>query len=884
MSITGAFRPLVVAALMAFAAVTPAFAQAEDPDDPPGRVGRLSHIEGTVSFRNAEEDQWVPATLNFPVTTGDSFWTEPGARAEIQIGSTDLRLDPATAIDVARLDDATTQIQLDQGSINLRVRELPPGGVRIVTPRATVELLQPGRYHVDAVPSQGSSLNDNMRVAVLEGLARIEGAEVGAPLTVSAGHSATLRDTAPPLLAQAIARPLDDWALRRERLLNPQETVRYVSPEMTGYQDLDRYGQWGSDPNYGAVWYPRATVVDWAPYRYGHWAYVRPWGWTWIDEQPWGFAPFHYGRWVRVRDRWGWCPGERVRRPVYAPALVAFVGGSNFVVLSSGRRAPAVGWVPLGPREAFRPHYRHSPAYVRNVNITTVNVTNVTVVNRDRDRDRDGDSVRSFRNRDSMTVVSNAAFTGAAPVAKTRVALRDSDVGDARRTESLDHLQPSRAAKAGILVPAAATAGNRDVPATEPRQRSRRSDRDDDRIAPPTARTTNSAPPTARTNSASPAARDANSAPPTANATSSAPAARGDASVANNPDVLPKAPGPTRDPRSARSNGREGSQQPVTGQPVTNQPGARQPASQSREPAATPFERPDRAAPALRPAEAPLRTPAPPGRASGMEANRPADPPGRVSNPAPRDQGDGRSRNQANQPRPDERRAVEPSTTPRALTPSQQPGTAPNTVAPSRPAPIQASPAPMNQPNAARPDSERARRDTNSRDAGPGARAVEPTREPQRIAPSRPVESGAIAPRSLPPGREPATQGSQRPPGRPAEIAPQQRVAPPVSQPRREERDTRREPARESPVMRAPAPAPQQPSRPAPQQNLERRPQPQSQRIEPRPEPRREARPQPSAPREMAPRRNEPAPRAQPQEAQRPNNGRKPDEQRRNGG
>lgn len=847
MSMTGVFRSLILAGLMAFAALAPAFAQVEDPNDPPGRVGRLSHIEGTVSFRNAEEDQWVPATLNFPVTTGDSFWTEPNARAEIQIGSTDLRLDQQTAIDIARLDDATSQIQVDQGSVNLRVRDLPPGGVHIVTPRTTVEILQPGRYHVDVVPSQDPAFNDHVRVAVLEGLARISGEAVGAPLTVSAGHSATLRDNAPPLLADAIPRPLDNWALERERLLNPQQTVRYVSPEMTGYQDLDRYGQWGSDPSYGAVWYPSVTVVDWAPYRYGHWAYVRPWGWTWIDEQPWGFAPFHYGRWVRVHDRWGWCPGERVRRPVYAPALVVFVGGSNFAVLSSGRRAPAVGWVPLGPREAFRPYYRHSPTYVRNVNITNVNVTNVTVV--ERGRDRDGDSVRSFHNRDAMTAVSSAAFTGAAPVAKTRVSLRETDVNDARRTESLDNLQPSRAAKAGIVVPAAAS--NQASPASEPRQRSRRGDRDDN-IAPPTGRT---------------------------------PAARSDApAVANNPDVLPKAPGPSRDPRAARNNNREGTQS------ATGQPTARLPLSPpGREPAASPSARPDRAAPAIRPPEAPtLRAPGPPGRASGVEANRPVDPPGRVSAPALRNPSDGRGRDTANPPRPEERRTVQP-TAPRALTPSQQPGTAPNTVAPTRPAPLQATPAPMNQPNSARPDGERGRRDTNSRDSGgTGARPVEATREPQRVAPSRP-ESGVVAPRNTPPGREPSPQAVQRPPGRPAEVAPQQRVAPPVNQLRREERDTRRESPRESPALRPPPAQPQQPARPVQPQTIERRPQPQpqpqSQRIEPRPEQRQQARPQPSASREMAPRRNEAAPRPQPpQEAQRPNGGRKPDDVRRNGG
>jgi hypothetical protein len=25
---------------------------------------------------------------------------------------------------------------------------------------------------------------------------------------------------------------------------------------------------------------------------------MSPWGWTWVDNAPWGFAPFHYGRWV----------------------------------------------------------------------------------------------------------------------------------------------------------------------------------------------------------------------------------------------------------------------------------------------------------------------------------------------------------------------------------------------------------------------------------------------------------------------------------------------------------------------------------------------------------------------------------------------------------
>ena len=71
----------------------------------------------------------------------------------------------------------------------------------------------------------------------------------------------------------------------------------------------------------------------WAPYQSGHWAYVAPWGYTWVDDSPWGFAPFHYGRWVWLHGGWGWIPpprgGPTYVPTVYAPALVAWVGGAS---------------------------------------------------------------------------------------------------------------------------------------------------------------------------------------------------------------------------------------------------------------------------------------------------------------------------------------------------------------------------------------------------------------------------------------------------------------------------------------------------------------------------------------------------------------------------
>jgi hypothetical protein len=78
---------------------------------------------------------------------------------------------------------------------------------------------------------------------------------------------------------------------------------------------------------------------------------------------PWGFAPFHYGRWALVHGRWVWVPGARVHRPVYAPALVVFVGSDI-----------KIGWFPLGPREPYLPAYPASRTYIKNVNVTHVEI------------------------------------------------------------------------------------------------------------------------------------------------------------------------------------------------------------------------------------------------------------------------------------------------------------------------------------------------------------------------------------------------------------------------------------------------------------------------------------------------------------------------------
>jgi hypothetical protein len=425
--------------------------------DPPGRVGRLSYMDGTVSFHAGDQDQWSAAVLNYPVTSGTAFWTEPESRAEIQIGGAEVRLDQSTELEIVRLDDEATQLHVGQGVVNVHLRAAPPGGIHVVTPHSEADLLVAGSYRIDAGVARGDALPEQVQIVVLEGEARIE--EPRASLDIQPGESAVIGgDPVSFTLVEASTTPFDDWSLMRERREIVSQSAQYVSPEVTGYEDLDRSGQWRTSPSHGAVWYPTAVPEGWAPYRYGHWAFVQPWGWTWVDDASWGFAPFHYGRWVNDGGGWGWQPGERIAQPVYAPALVAFIGGAGFGVALSAGSEPAVGWVPLAPSEVFRPYYPTSANYVKNVNINNVTrteINNITTVN---NTTVNNTTVNNFANQQAATVVPSAAFTRAAPVQQATFALPKEQLAQVPVTAKVDHLRPTLAARAGIAAPTATQA------------------------------------------------------------------------------------------------------------------------------------------------------------------------------------------------------------------------------------------------------------------------------------------------------------------------------------------------------------------------------------------------------------------------------------------
>jgi len=361
------WRVLAITLLCIVAGMARAQTGTDDSADPPSRVARLSYIAGDLGFLPSGAKDWSDANINRPLTSGDKLSTAAGARAELEFGGGTLRIDGRTDFGLLDLNDTLAQIELTQGTLSLTVRRLDDGqSYEIDTPAVALVVDQPGTFRVDVDERDGST-----QVTAFDGGATVFG-ENNAQRPINPGRSYRFTDAS--LAAVTISDvdggdAFDDWASQRDRRYAQSTSVRYVSDEVVGYQDLDQYGAWQDTSEYGAVWFPRDVGPGWAPYRTGHWAYIAPWGWSWVDDAPWGFAPYHYGRWAYVRGGWGWIPGPRSVRPIYAPALVAFVGGGGWSV---GIGSAPVGWFPLGPGEFYNPWYRCGRSYYANVNIRNI--------------------------------------------------------------------------------------------------------------------------------------------------------------------------------------------------------------------------------------------------------------------------------------------------------------------------------------------------------------------------------------------------------------------------------------------------------------------------------------------------------------------------------
>jgi TonB family protein len=422
-------------------------------DDPPMRVARLNHVEGEVSFQPAGETEWGWATLNRPMTAGDSLWTGDRSRAEMHIGSTGIRVGGQTSVSFLNLDDRTVQIQLNSGTINVRVRNLYRDDVfEVDTPNLAFTVLQRGDYRITVDPD-GSFTTITLR----EGQGQINGG--GQAFLVDGGSQVQVSGT--DYISYDIydlpgRDSFDQWSHTRELREERSQSARYVSPELTGHEDLDNNGTWRTDRQYGAVWVPTHVSRDWAPYKEGHWAWVDPWGWTWVDDAPAGFVTSHYGRWAHVNDgrggaNWAWVPPhheenrEDAQRPVYSPALVTFVGDRN--ASRDFGSGGGVAWVALAPGEVFVPAYQTSPKYVTNVNVTNTVVQQTTITNVVNNNVQNTTYVNQTV-VGAVTAVPKAAFVNAQPVAAAAVQVAPSAITAAPTVHSAQ-VAPVRASVMG---------------------------------------------------------------------------------------------------------------------------------------------------------------------------------------------------------------------------------------------------------------------------------------------------------------------------------------------------------------------------------------------------------------------------------------------------
>jgi hypothetical protein len=346
-----------------------------DAPAPPARVGQLSLVTGSARMRVGRASPWEPAAVNTPLTTGSALATEKASRAEVRVGSAALRLAQGAKVLLTEVNDSSLHIEINHGLVALRVRALAPGErVLLSAGGATVQLLSAGAYRVRHVARES-----RLMLWVLEGQARValnqQDTTLGANqhLQLDTRTSTRLEST-----ASNERTSFDEFADVRDRLSERSVSLLYVSAEMTGAEALDGHGTWHDEAGYGAVWFPDRLPMDWAPYRFGRWRWLAPWGWTWIDDAPWGFAPTHYGRWLFTGGRWGWVASPSAAastpsRPLFAPALVGFFGSQESAVWNPAAAAtPVVGWYPLAPGEIYWPAYSTQLPYVRALNAANV--------------------------------------------------------------------------------------------------------------------------------------------------------------------------------------------------------------------------------------------------------------------------------------------------------------------------------------------------------------------------------------------------------------------------------------------------------------------------------------------------------------------------------
>jgi len=304
-------------------------------------TAHVAYVEGAATLER--EGFAEPLDSGTPLADGDRLRT---AAARLEIFFTDgstLYVDESSTLDLL----APGSLRLTTGILAFEVSTGAP--YQVDTPAGSVQLAAPGEYRIEVRTSRENPV-PLMMVAVAHGAAELA-SDIGR-VALAAGEGSAVRAGELPDFPMRINTASADafgWWIERQRTERHADSVSrpYLPEDVQAYASVfDRGGQWGAEPDYGAVWYP-AVASDWRPYYNGRWTWRAHFGWTWVSHDDWGWATHHYGRWgITTAGRWYWIPGRQ-----WGAAWVSWAIAPSYV-----------SWCPLGfdgrPVVTFHGHRR----------------------------------------------------------------------------------------------------------------------------------------------------------------------------------------------------------------------------------------------------------------------------------------------------------------------------------------------------------------------------------------------------------------------------------------------------------------------------------------------------------------------------------------------
>ena len=264
-------RTVAVVLVLVLALGSPVVARAQVPAPPDdasivgGRTPpRLSYADGQVSFRRPGAPDWVAAQINTALAPGDELYTGTPGNLELQAGARAfVRAWADTSFGLVNQDPDFLQIKVTAGHVSLDLRALDARRtVELDTPNAAFTIDHAGYYRVDVTGDRTSFITRR------GGQATVAPAN-GQTAAIAPSEEVIIEGTDTPRVATYVAPQVDEWDrwnYARSDYTFEAVSARYVSPDVYGVSDLDRYGRWRVVSDYGPVWVPTAVSSGWVPY------------------------------------------------------------------------------------------------------------------------------------------------------------------------------------------------------------------------------------------------------------------------------------------------------------------------------------------------------------------------------------------------------------------------------------------------------------------------------------------------------------------------------------------------------------------------------------------------------------------------------------------